>query len=134
MVQLLLWFVLVIVILYIGYYCGVKNTIENSDIIEGYFLEQRNNDDDEHVMSFTCCPSHQIKEAFQISSGNIPLWAFAPNIDIYISPQKKVVVHKPNGYNVVAIETDYLIKDSNGDFYSCPAEIFESNHSYIEVK
>lgn len=133
MLHFLSWFLLVASIMGLGYLLGVRSAIMNSEAIEQFCIEEHSGNE-QHTMTFSCCPKHNIKEAFQVSGENIPLWAFSPKIDIYISPVRKVVVHKENGYNVVAQGTDYLIHDQQGDFYACPAELFESSYSYVSLK
>lgn len=133
MLHFLAWFLLIASLMAMGYYLGVRATLMNSEMIEQFLIEEHAGDE-QPVVSFSCCPKHHIKEAFQVSGENIPIWAFAPNIDIYISPVRKIVVHKDNGYNVVAQGTDYLVLDQGGDFFSCPAEIFENSYSYVSLK
>lgn len=122
-----------LIALFIGYQLGANVVVHNA---EDFGLVNMEDGDQEKIedVSFLYCQNNKICEAFQISSGCIPGWAFADNIDIYISPRRKVVVHRSNGYNVIAAEDDYLINNGDGDFFACPAQLFENTYTKIDIK
>ena len=125
MVQALLTGATLFLALYIGFSMGRFSAAEE--------LQSRTNVESSDELTFTYCMSKDIKEAFQVSEGYLPMWAIENNIDVQISPEMKVVVHKQNGYNVIAKGSDYLIRDADGDFFCCPAEIFETIYQKIET-
>jgi len=117
-----------------GFYFGFNHaliTIERVYESTSYELPQLKDGKDE--ISFTYCRPTDIREAFKVVEGVLPKWALAPNIDVMISPEFKIIVHKDNGYNVVATQNDYLIRDSHGDYYACPIEMFETTYLKVET-
>ena len=126
MVQIMLTMAVLLGALYVGFCVGYVTA-------EDEFELKRNEPAEPENPTFTYCMNRDIKEAFQISEGYLPTWAIDDNIDIQISPEMKVVVHKENGYNVIAKGSDYLVKDADGDFFCCPEVMFDSNYSKIEV-
>lgn len=125
MVQMLLTGVMLLVALYIGFCIGYSSAAEE--------LELRSEPESSNAPTFTYCMNKDIKEAFKVSEGCLPLWAIDDNIDVQISPEMKIVVHKENGYNVVARGSDYLIRDADGDFFCCPDTMFEASYQKIEA-
>lgn len=126
MVQIVLTMAVLLGALYIGFCVGYGTAQEELE------STRTNSEQQEAPMTFTYCMNKDIKEAFKISEGYLPMWAMADNIDIQISPEMKVVVHKENGYNVIARGSDYLVRDSDGDYFSCPESMFENTYKKIE--
>lgn len=126
MVQMVLTAAILLGALYIGFCIGygvAQDELEST---------RRDHNQTEQPITFTYCMHKDIKEAFKVSDGYLPVWAMANNIDIQISPEMKVVVHKDNGYNVIAKGSDYLVKDADGDFFACPETMFENSYTKIE--
>lgn len=126
-------FLLALASMAVGYWFGASSAIEYAD----EWKELRNQEslpdhaNTEPEVVFSYCRPNDVREAFKVSEGVLPKWAFAPNIDVMISPEFKVIVHKENGYNVIATSRDYLVKDSDGDLFACPVDMFEAN--YVQI-
>ena len=125
MVQMLLIGAMLLLALYIGFSIGYSSAAEE--------LESRSELESSDAPTFTYCMNKDIKEAFQVSGGCLPLWAIDDNIEVQISPEMKIIVHKQNGYNVIAKGSDYLIRDADGDFFCCPDTMFEASYQKIEA-
>lgn len=108
---------------------GIAHELEEYGIYsdeDGHVHREADDEDDEpKAFLVQYCNKESLLSAFRVDSDVIPEWAVAKNIDILISPERRVVIHQQGMMTQVATGTDYITRDSSGLIRVYDAKYFE---------
>lgn len=60
----------------------------------------------------------------------IELWHLCESVDPYVDQHGNLLIHTVSGYKKAEIG-DYVVRDTDGSFYTCNAHIFENTYSPV---